>query len=85
LQDELIRHINNDGRMSCFDFGVQFLDTSKMTYWGKTRDASFWIENASVEWSEARSSISHGWQAHPFEEFKAVIGSERSDIFRCHG
>jgi hypothetical protein len=57
LQDELVRHINDDGRMSCFDFGIQFLDTSKMTYWGKTRDASFWIENASVEWSEAEAAF----------------------------
>jgi hypothetical protein len=55
LQDELVRHINEDDEMSRFNFGVQFLDTSKMTYWGKTRDASFWIENASVEWSEAEA------------------------------
>jgi len=26
-----------------------------MTYWGKRRDASFWIENASVEWNEAEA------------------------------
>ena len=53
LQDELIRHLKEDGKMSAFDFGVQFLDVDKMTYWGKCRDASFWIENASVEWNEA--------------------------------
>ena len=55
LQDELIRHIKEDGLMSWFDFAVQFLDTEKMTYWGQTRDASFWIENASVEWNEAEA------------------------------
>jgi hypothetical protein len=55
LQDELIRHINEDSRMSWFDFAVQFLDTGKMIYWGKTRDANFWIENASVEWNEAEA------------------------------
>ena len=55
LQDELLRHIREDSQMSCFDFAVQFLDTGKMTYWGKTRDASFWIENASVEWNEAEA------------------------------
>jgi hypothetical protein len=38
-----------------FDFGLQFLDTGRMTYWGKRRDASFWIENASVEWKEAQA------------------------------
>jgi hypothetical protein len=55
LQDELVRHIKEDGQMSWFDFAVQFLDTGKMTYWGKTRDANFWIENASVEWNEAEA------------------------------
>jgi len=55
LQDELARHIREDGRLSSFDFAVQFLDTGKMTYWGKTRDANFWTENASVEWSEAEA------------------------------
>jgi hypothetical protein len=53
LQDELIRHVEEDSKMSAFDFGVQFLDTKKMTYWGKLRGADFWIENASVEWNEA--------------------------------
>ena len=38
--------------MSSFDFTVQFLDTGKMTYWGKRHDANFWIENASVKWKE---------------------------------
>jgi hypothetical protein len=55
LQDELVRHIKEDGQMSWFDFAVQFLDTGKMTYWGKPRDANFWIENASVEWNEAEA------------------------------
>jgi hypothetical protein len=55
LQDELSRHLQEDGRMSSFDFGVQFLDVDKMTYLRKLRDASFWIENASVAWSEAEA------------------------------
>ena len=41
--------------MSSFDFGIQFLDTERMTYWGKRQDANFWIENASVEWNEAEA------------------------------
>ena len=41
--------------MSTFDFGVQFLDADRMTYWGKRHDANFWIENASVEWNEAEA------------------------------
>jgi hypothetical protein len=51
----LYRHIEEDYAMSAFDFGVQFLDTARMTYWGKRRDANFWIENASVEWNEAEA------------------------------
>jgi hypothetical protein len=55
LQDELIRHLNEDAEMSCFDFGLQFLDTEKMTYWGNCRDADFWVENASIEWNEKQA------------------------------
>ena len=55
LQDELIRHLKEDEKMSGFDIAVQFLDVDKMTYWGKHRDADFWIENASVEWNEAQA------------------------------
>jgi hypothetical protein len=52
LQDELSRHLEDDGKMSSFDFGLQFLDADRMTYWGSRQDANFWIENASVEWNE---------------------------------
>jgi hypothetical protein len=55
LKDELIRHLNEDSMMSSFDFGVQFLDTEKMNYRGKRRDADFWIENPSVEWKETQA------------------------------
>jgi hypothetical protein len=55
LQDELVRHLDEDSTMSSFDFGLQFLDTGKMTYWGKCRDANFWIENASIEWNETQA------------------------------
>jgi len=55
LQDEFARHLNEDAKMSSFDFALQFLDTERMTYWGKRRDAGFWIENASVEWKETQA------------------------------
>src|SRR6267154_3988862 len=55
LQDELVRHVKEDSQMSSFDFGLQFLDAEKMTYWGKRQDANFWIENASVEWHETEA------------------------------
>jgi hypothetical protein len=55
LQEELIRHLNEDSKMSSFDFGVQFLDAERMTYWGKRHDANFWVENASLDWKEAEA------------------------------
>jgi hypothetical protein len=55
LKDELVRHLNEDSEMGSFDIGLQFLDTENMTYGGKCRDASFWIENASVEWNESQA------------------------------
>jgi hypothetical protein len=55
LQDELIRHLNEDRVMSAFDFGLQLLDVERMTYWGKRQDANFWIENASIAWNEAQA------------------------------
>jgi hypothetical protein len=55
MKDELIRHLETDTQMSCFEFALQFLDTQAMTYWGKHRSANFWIENASVEWKESQA------------------------------
>jgi catalase len=55
LQDELIRHVQEDSKMSSFDFGVQFLDVGSMTYWGKHQNANFWIENATIDWSEVEA------------------------------
>jgi hypothetical protein len=55
LQDELIRHLDQDLQMSCFDFRIQLLEPDRMTYWGRRRSASFWIENASVEWKESQA------------------------------
>jgi hypothetical protein len=59
LQEELVRHLSDDSTMSSFDFGLQFLDTAKMTYWGMRQEADFWIENASVPWKEAEAPF-HG-------------------------
>jgi hypothetical protein len=55
LQDELTRHVTQDGQMSCFDFALQLLEPERMTYWGRRRPATFWIENASVLWKESQS------------------------------
>jgi hypothetical protein len=55
LQDELLRHVQEDDRMSSFDFGLQLLNPERMSYWGKRQDASLWIENASLEWKEAEA------------------------------
>jgi Catalase len=55
LQNELVRHLDRDATMACFDFGLQFLNTDAMTYWGRRRSRDFWIENASVEWKESEA------------------------------
>jgi hypothetical protein len=57
LQDEIRRHLTEDKTMSRFDFGIQFLDADRMTYWGKRHDAKFWTENASVDWKESEAPI----------------------------
>lgn len=55
LQDELARHVTSDEHMSCWDFGVQLLDTHKMRHWFRRRDTSYWIENGSIEWKERQA------------------------------
>jgi hypothetical protein len=55
LQDEMRRHLTEDAIMSGFQFGLQFLDAGRMTYWGKRHDAKFWTENASVDWKESEA------------------------------
>ena len=55
LQDELIRHLNEDAEMSTFDFALQFLDAERMTRWGRRRSPGFWVENATAEWKEAQA------------------------------
>jgi len=71
LQEELIRHLNEDTEMSSFEFGLQFLDTEKMTYWGRVRDPGFWIENASIEWDEKQA---------PFHTVARLTLSRRSQL-----
>ena len=53
------------------DFGLQLLDTAKMTHWGRHRDASEWIENASIEWNE---------QQAPFHPVGRITLVRRSQI-----
>jgi len=55
LQDEITRHLNEDSQMSGFDFGLQFLDAERMTYWGKRHDSGFWTENASLDWKQTEA------------------------------
>ncbi len=55
LQDELVRHVNEDGQMSEFAFALQLLEPGRMTHEGQTQEASFWVENAAVEWNERES------------------------------
>ena len=82
LKGELIRHLNEDSKMSGFDFGLQFLDADRMTYWGKCRDANFWIENASLE-SNKRKHLSTRSHALPFyrsRNFRWMVGRQAVDV-----
>jgi mono/diheme cytochrome c family protein len=55
LRDDLLQHVNEDAAQASFDVGLQLLEPAKMTLNGQTREASFWVENASVEWPEAQA------------------------------
>jgi RoxA-like, cytochrome c-like len=55
LQDELVRHVNEDAQMSEFAFALQLLEPGTMTYDGRTQEPSFWVENAAVEWNDRES------------------------------
>ena len=55
LRDDLLRHVGEDAQQASWDFALQLLEASRMTADGQTRDASYWVENASVEWPEAQS------------------------------
>jgi catalase len=70
LQDEMARHLKEDGRMSGFEFGVQFLDAARMTYWGKHLAPNFWTENASIDWPEAEAPF------HPVGRLTLVANSQ---------
>jgi hypothetical protein len=73
LRDELVRHVTEDEQMSSFDFAVQLLDPERMTYRGMRRRASFWIENASVEWNEAQAPF------HVIGRLTLIANSQISD------
>lgn len=51
--------------MSGFDFGLQFLNTDTMTYWGERQDANFWIENAECRVERNGSAFPHGCTSDP--------------------
>ena len=55
LQDELMRHVNEDEQMSEFAFALQFLEPARMTHRGHTQEPAFWVENADIEWNERES------------------------------
>jgi hypothetical protein len=55
LHDEIVRHVNEDERMSEFGFALQLLEPEVMTHRGSRREPAFWVENAAVEWDERES------------------------------
>jgi hypothetical protein len=79
LQDEILRHLNEDRSMSSFDFGVQFLDPARMTYWGSPHDANFWTENASLDWKESQAPF-HTVGRLTLVEKSSLAGNEAVDV-----
>jgi hypothetical protein len=54
LRNELVRHVNEDGKMSCFEFQVQLLEADKMSH-GLFREKEpeyWWVENSATAWNE---------------------------------
>jgi mono/diheme cytochrome c family protein len=54
LRDELARHLSDDPPAR-FDFAIQLLEPARMSVNGQSRDAAFWVENASIDWPEAQA------------------------------
>jgi Catalase len=54
LRNELIRHVDRDKKMSCFEFQVQLLEPGRMTRapFKQQEPAYWWVENAEKEWNE---------------------------------
>ena len=55
LRDDLLQFVNGDAPQASFDFALQLLEPTRMTQNGRTREPSFWVENASVEWPEGQA------------------------------
>jgi hypothetical protein len=55
LRDDLVRHLAGGREPMVFDFGLQLLDADAMRHKGRTKPATFWVENASVEWPESEA------------------------------
>jgi hypothetical protein len=56
-----------------------------MTYWGKTRDANFWIENASVEWNEAEAPFHRVARLALLANSQLSAEASAAVYFRCDG
>ena len=64
LQDELVRHLETDSTMSCFDFGLQFLDTQAMTSLGKAPGRKLLDRERQRRVEGIAGAVSHRGAAH---------------------
>jgi hypothetical protein len=57
LRNELVRHVNEDSKMSCFEFQVQLLEADKMSHglFRKKEPEYWWVENSETTWNEDQS------------------------------
>jgi hypothetical protein len=80
LQDELLRHLEQDSTMSSFDFGLQFLDTGKMTYWGQTPGRELLDRKCERRVEREPSAVSQGRAADPVAKIAAHRRGERGGV-----
>ena len=82
LQDELIRHLNEDTTMSSFDFGLQFLDSDRMTYRGKRSRRRLLDRECERGMEGNASAVSQGRAAHASSKFAALGRGVRGHVHR---
>ena len=84
LQDELIRHLKEDGKMSAFDFGLQFLDAEQDDLLGQAAGRRILDRKCKCGVERSGSTFPHGRAAYPPIEVRTSAGRRRCNLYRCH-
>lgn len=73
LKNELLRHLAEASEPATFDFALQLLEPDRMKWKGERQPATFWVENASIEWNESESPF------HVVGQLRLLSNSALSD------